>query len=255
MKNIAKGSEPPKLATFRQISPQGTWINCRNNKNRLIEIQTKLLEDQGGLCAYCEIDLKAGSNGKEADFRVEHFHPKSVTSTGHNWHLDWGNLLACCHGGSRPDIVDAAHRSSSPDHSCDVPKENKNLSNVILNPLQLPAFPSIFSYTRYTGSISIHSEHCTTAGVSPDMAKNTIDELRLDADRLKRLRNPVLNKVNDELSAMLSRGIDIEQAKETLAKAYFRRNSNGHWPKFFSALRHYLGDAAERQLSIINYVG
>ena len=255
MKNIVKGSEPDKLMTYRENSPQGTWDNCKNNRNRRKEIQQKLLADQGGLCAYCEVDLKAGSVAEVADFRVEHFHPKSDTATSHNWHLDWSNLLACCHGGSRSDIVDAANRFSSPDHSCDVPKDNKNWSDIILNPLQLPAFPSLFSYTRDTGSININSEHCATASVDPVIAQNTIDKLSLDAERLKRLRKPVLNKVNDELRAMVNQGIDLTVARKTLAKAYLCQNNNGHWPAFFSALRDYLGDAAEKQLSAINYTG
>lgn len=255
MKNIVKGSEPVKLMTYRENSPQGTWDNCKNNKNRRIAIQKKLLEDQGGLCAYCEIDLKVAVDGDEADFRVEHFHPKSDTDTSHNWHLDWGNLFACCHGGSRSGIVDTENRFSSPDHSCDVPKGNENWSDIILNPLQLHAFPSLFSYTRLTGSIGIHSEHCAVSGVDPVIAQNTIDKLRLDAERLKRLRKPVLNKVNDELRAMVNQGIDLTIARENLAKAYLCKNNNGHWPAFFSALRDYLGDAAEKQLSAINYTG
>lgn len=255
MKNIVKGSEPDKLMTYRENSPQGTWKKCKNDKNRRIAIQKKLLEDQGGLCAYCEIDLKVAVDGDEADFRVEHFHPKSDTDTSHNWHLDWGNLLACCHGGSRSDIVDAENRFSSPEHSCDVPKGNENWSDIILNPVQLPAFPNLFSYTRHTGSISIHPEHCEAIGINPIIAQNTIDKLRLDAERLKRLRKPVLNKVNDQLGAMVSQGIDLTIAQETLAKAYLCKNNDGHWPAFFSALRDYLGDAAENQLSAINYTG
>jgi len=255
MKNIIKGSEPGKLISYRENNPQGTWDNCKKNKNRRKEIQQRLLDDQGGLCAYCEIDLKAGFDTEAADFRVEHFHPKSDTSSSHNWHLDWRNLLACCHGGSMPDIVDALNRFSSPDHSCDVPKDNENWDNIILNPLQITSFPPLFSFSRHTGSIHVHYEHCSAANISHIIAQKTIDKLRLDADRLKRLRKSILNKINDELRGMVSRGIDLQIAKETLAEAYLYKNNDGHWPAFFSTIRDYLGDAAEKQLNVIHYAG
>lgn len=253
MKNIVKGSEPDTLISYRENNPQGSWENCKRNKNRREKIQKRLLEDQGGLCAYCEVDLKTGV--ENSDFRVEHFHPKSDSSTQHNWHLDWGNLLACCHGGSQRDVVDAERRFSSPDHSCDVPKDNDNLTGLILNPLELSAYPCIFKYTRDTGEIKVHIEQCDIAGVNKAIAQQTIDKLRLDSERLKRLRKPVLNKVNDELRNLIAQGLTLNAAQERLAQAYFYKNSDGHWPAFFSAIRHYLGSAAEERLRLINYSG
>ena len=250
MKNIVKGAEPDQLKSYRESNPQGNWGNCKANKNRREEIQKRLLENQSGLCAYCEIDLRIGI--ENSDFRVEHFHPKSDSSTPHNWHLDWDNLLACCHGGSQRD---AGNRFSSPDHSCDVPKENNNLTGLILNPLALPAYPYVFQYVRYTGEIKVHVKQCAIAGVDISCAQQTIDELRLDSERLRRLRRPVLNKVNEELRALVSQGLTLSAAQERLAQAYFCKNEKGYWPAFFSAIRHYLGDAAENQLAVINYVG
>jgi len=256
MKNIVKGAEPDKLITYRENSPQGTWDNCKNNKNRRKEIQQQLLNDQGGVCAYCEIDLKAGQVVEKADFRVEHFHPKSDGTTAHNWHLDWGNLLACCNGGSQRDVVDAENRFSSPDHSCDIPKNNEDWTGEIINPLELPVSPCIFQYVRHTGEVNIHAKHCAEAGIDVTLAQKTIDKLRLDSERLKRLRKPVLNKVNDELRGMVAQGLTLEAAQEKLAQAYFCKNTHqGRWPPFFSAIRNYLGGAAENQLVAINYIG
>ncbi|MGO3408549.1 hypothetical protein [Marinomonas sp.] len=65
-----------------------------------------------------------------------------------NWHLDWQNLLGCCHGGSQRNVVDASQRFTSPESSCDVPKGEKNLDDVILNPLHIPAFPKFFTSIR-----------------------------------------------------------------------------------------------------------
>jgi uncharacterized protein (TIGR02646 family) len=151
MKNIVKGKEPSVLQQYATRNPGHSWSQFRKDRARCLSVQQQLLSDQGGLCAYCEIDLKGASGNAQADLRVEHFHPKSDTLAAHNWHLDWQNLLAVCHGGSRQDIVDAAERYTSPDHSCDVPKADHDWDVQILNPLLLPAFPSLFRYDRSTG--------------------------------------------------------------------------------------------------------
>lgn len=104
MKKVKKGLGPNSLHAYVELSPDGSWTNCRKNVSRKKDIQDALKYDQGGICAYCEIDLKeldvSSSNNVVPDFRVEHFHPKSDNSTAHNWNLDWNNLLACCNGGS-----------------------------------------------------------------------------------------------------------------------------------------------------------
>jgi uncharacterized protein (TIGR02646 family) len=254
MKKVQKGIEPDKLEKYRLARPTNTWDQCARNKNRRDQIQQQLRLDQGGLCAYCEIDLKPKNALEAADFRVEHFHPKSDTSTPHNWHLDWQNLLACCHGGSRSDIVDAGNRFSSP-HSCDVPKGENNWDNVIFNPLYLPPSPSLFRFNRADGAISVNTANCNQAGLGVDRAQATIDNLNLDAVRLRNLRKPVLDRLNLQLRAMIVSGEDINQARTRLAQALLKKDNDGNWPAFFSAIRDYLGEAAERQLIAINYNG
>lgn len=255
MKRIIKTEEPALLISYRTNNPNGRWQGCKNNQNRREQIQQYLLNDQGGLCAYCEVDLKMANAQGVADFRVEHFHPKSDISTDHNWHLDWQNLLACCHGGSRPDVVDEAERASSPDHSCDVPKADHDWDELILNPLQLAASPCLFRYSRATGAVSVDDDNCETAGVDSTKAQNNIDYLRLDANRLKRLRKAELDRVNEQLRQLVQNGITLEAARDKLARALIKKDVNGHWPRFFSALRHYLGAAAEQQLVTIGYLG
>jgi uncharacterized protein (TIGR02646 family) len=255
MKKVYKGTEPDKLVSYRQNTPDATWDQCsKNNKNRRDQIQDKLRADQGGLCAYCEIDLKPKNATEAADFRVEHFHPKSDTSTLHNWHLDWQNLLACCHGGSRPDIVDAINRFASP-YSCDVPKGENNWDDHIFNPLYLPASPSLFRFNRFDGSISVDEGSCNQAGMDVTKAQSTIDSLNLDSIRLKNLRKSVLNQLNLQLQRMIDKGYSVDDARTRLAQAVLKKDHNQHWPAFFSAIRDYLGKAAEQQLVAIDYNG
>lgn len=255
MKAIIKGIEPQRLSTYRTNCSSRTWEQFTSNKERKKETQRQLVADQGGICAYCEVNLKPAPVNRVPDLRVEHFHPKSDKTGAHNWGLDWQNLLACCHGGSQKDVVDASERFSSPDHSCDVPKGKKVLDNVILNPLYLPAFPCLFKIERSNGQISVDSAHCTSAGVNVVKAQATIDELRLDAERLRVMRKGELNRINEQLRELIANGKTIPQAREHLAKALLRKDSNNHWPKFFTSIRSYLGSAAETQLQSINYVG
>ncbi len=163
MKNIVKGPEPEPLSKYRADNPHGTWDKkgqprFRKSKTRYQAVTSKLKMDQGNLCAYCEISLLEDADPVREDRRVEHFHPKSDTSNDHNWALDWNNLLATCHGGDSPQVADT-NRYTHPDVSCDIPKQDKNLDEIILNPLSLPAFPLLFGFES-NGSISVDSIAC-----------------------------------------------------------------------------------------------
>ncbi len=255
MKKIFKGTEPSLLSTYRSTYPNNKWVQFRNNNKRRIQTQVQLKNDQNGICAYCEIDLREKDATGESDFRVEHFHPKDDSSTSHNWNLDWNNLLGCCHGGSQRNVTDAIIRFSSHDNSCDIPKKNKNLDGVILNPLQLPAFPALFSCNRSSGLLIVNVANCQQAGVAETKAQQTICELKLDAPRLNRFRATVLNALYSQLQLKLSTGSTLEQACSQLAQAHLCKNSQQHWPAFFTSIRSYLGKEAEQHLQSIGYNG
>ncbi|WP_287605186.1 retron Ec78 anti-phage system effector HNH endonuclease PtuB [Thiothrix sp.] len=258
MKNITKGAQPDKLLNYQQQNPNNDWDQFRRKKPSYQQVKQQLLTDQGGLCAYCEIDLKQATHTTDKDdFRVEHFHPKSDHTTEHNWNLDWNNLLGCCHGGSRADVAEANLRFTSPDHSCDIPKGNHDWDNHILNPLHLPAFPAVFSFSRSDGAMSVQEMNCLSAGIDENKAQQTIDLLHLDiaAGRLRRLRKATLDAINASLQNELKKGVSVQEARIKLAQRLLRRNADDHWPRFFSAIRSYLGEAAEEQLKAINYQG
>ncbi|MFK4751622.1 retron system putative HNH endonuclease [Oceanobacter antarcticus] len=257
MKKVLKGIEPPLLARYRHKNPTGSWDMFKNSRARRQQLKQQIIADQSGLCVYCEIDLKEQDSHGNADYRVEHYHPKSDMTAGHNWALDWQNLLGCCHGGSRPDVTDAAHRYTSPDCSCDIPKGSQNLDSVILNPHQMPAFPPIFAFDRTTGEPSVDKVNCSIAGIDPIKAQATIRELRLDAKRLNSLRQTVLNKLNADVRNLLQRNseLSVGEALDRLAATYLQKNSKHHWPPFFSAIRSYLGSSAEKHLRSMDYNG
>lgn len=254
MKKTPKSAIPPRLNTYLTATPNNTWEQFTEKKGRRIAVQTVLKGDQGGLCAYCEINMKARDSTGDADFRVEHFHPKSDASTPHNWHLDWQNLLAVCHGGSSKDVVEATTRFTTL-HSCDVPKENHVWDNVILNPLHIPANPCLFKFDRSTGAMGVNEQRCAQVNIDLIKAQATIDNLQLDSSRLRNLRKPVMDVLNAKLISLVNSGVSLVKAREALAITLLKKDAQHHWPPFFSAIRHYLGDAAEQQLQAIGYDG
>jgi uncharacterized protein (TIGR02646 family) len=255
VKYIPKGLEPEKLANYKTLKPYNTWPQFARVEHRRLPVQDQLKEDQGWLCAYCEIDLIDKTMDGDADFRVEHFHPKSDTTSGHNWHLDWQNLLGCCHGGSQSTVADSATRFTSPDTSCDVPKGDKNLDGIILNPRHIPASPALFSCSRSTGELSVLAHNCQAAGVSVEQAEETIQELNLNAPRLNRLRKQVLNELNKQLRTVVEQGEDVGLARKKLARVHLSKNQAGRWQAFFTAIRSYLGSDAELHLEESGYQG
>ena len=255
MKKILKGEEPPQLASYRIGKPKFSWQKCKKNSVRRNEIQDYLRRDQGGLCAYCEIDLlKREVDVEESDFQVEHFHPKSDNSSEHNWGLDWDNMLACCLGGKSKKVVDATDRHTNPNLRCGAIKDDFDWDNVILNPLNLSHKPLLFSFERTTGKMRVNQSNCNQAGVDIAKAQATIDNLNLECELLNRLRKDRLTYANKTLQGLMLGGMEIIDARNKLALAMIKKDENECWPKFFSALRCYLGDAAEERLVAEGYV-
>jgi uncharacterized protein (TIGR02646 family) len=259
MKTINKGEEPNRFGAFRVVHPDALWERDKDSigeafrccSARYQETQQQLRTDQGNLCAYCEQDLLSGTNGALDDCRIEHFHPKSKREPGEpNWGLEWSNLLAVCCGGNQSRVVNPEERfdTEPENYSCDVPKGNKILDEIILNPLHLPNL-NIWKFRRSTGSISVNEDLCTSLGLDVAMANRTIEEFNLNSPRLMRFRKTIIDNLNNRIKESLNRGKTIEQAISSIAISLFRKNRAGDWPSFFSAARFYLGQQAELVLS------
>ncbi|ELI8400977.1 TPA: retron system putative HNH endonuclease [Yersinia enterocolitica] len=259
MKKINKEGEPNRLGVFRAAHPNALWERDKDSigetfrccRARYQETLQQLRTDQGNICAYCEQDLMSGTNGALDDCRIEHFHPKSKQAQGEpNWSLEWSNLLAVCCGGNQSNVVNSEQRfdSNPKNYSCDVPKGNKILDTIILNPLKLPNL-NIWKFHRSTGELSVNEDLCLSLGLDVDMAHQTIKELNLNSPRLIRLRKTVLNNLNYLITERLKHGQTIEQAISFITISVFRKNRAGDWPSFFSAARFYLGQQAELVLA------
>lgn len=77
MKKLIHSEEPNELINYRNDKPDYEWEQMRNDgegSGRTIYtvIRDTLIKSQGGICGFCEIDIKEANHS-----RVEHFHPKS----------------------------------------------------------------------------------------------------------------------------------------------------------------------------------
>lgn len=261
MKKCLKGTPPNSLKEYCFSNPHASWDNFKNEcQEGYIEVQNKLQQDQGNLCCYCEINTKQGGGEAINDFRVEHFHPKSIANQSeNNWALDWHNMLGCCHVGSEKYVIDnnARYIAEHSERHSDVLKGDSILDGDILNPLDIPAFPVLFKANRRDGHLSVHEQNCRKAGVDEVKAKNCLDpkKLNLNSVKLMRDRKVVLDAVNEQFAAQISKNISEEGALENLAKALLQKDDQQHWPAFFTTIRYYLGESSENYLKSINYDG
>lgn len=271
MKKVNKNPQIPELLKeYVRQYPFNEWESFQAQKDEYKELKKQLRKDQRNLCCYCENDLYVHpkSCGLE-DFRVEHFYPKSPHSPPPNYGLAWNNMLGCCTGGASryvadPNIAseDAPKRFTAPDLSCDAPKSNKNLTGIILDPQRdIPAFPPLFCYDTVTGKMAVDSKQCPTH--LRQKAQKSIEELCLSPIPTKKNANPRLIKFRKALFIELERemmvlqenGLNFEDALEMLAAISFSDDCTKPWPAFFSAIRFFLGEAAERRLKKIHYNG
>ncbi|WP_163370119.1 retron Ec78 anti-phage system effector HNH endonuclease PtuB [Endozoicomonas acroporae] len=258
MKKISKSAEPDALTEFRQQHPDAQWREFRDN-GPYANIKQTIFEDQGHLCAFCEVELPADRPSHQ---RVEHFHPKSDQSNpAHNWALDWNNMIGVCMGGSKQNSY------PTPDNlSCDAHKDylinTRKLSEAcegyVLNPLRIINTPCLFKFDKRTCELSPDPEACARlADVDNQyeslvqLVEETIRILNLNCARLVDDRKKVFYHYERLLKQARSKGLNPRQYKAKLAEQWFR----SRWPSFFTTRRILLGQAAEEWLAGQEYQG
>ena len=151
--------------------------------------------------------------------------------------------------GSQKDVPDAKWRFSTAkrDRSCDVPKGGKEITDRILNPLKLPGDKRLFRYTEHNGKMFVDEETCPKE--LQWKAKNTIKELNLNAPRLIRMRKAVIDKLTDEVMQAFAEGQDLDEALSWLAESFLLPDHQNRSVPFFTVIRWYLGEAAEKLIA------
>ncbi len=272
MKRVGKGSEPATLTAYRRAVPTSDWEQMRNDgpfngRQAYQDCRQDTIADQKGLCAFCEMDIRSNN---PMYCRVEHFHAKSDRSTGHNWALDWNNMLAVCNGGDNPHagapgffrlpMIDNLSCDAHKNHMVQTGNLPKACEGLILNPLHLPALPSLFCLDKSTGELKPDHDVCATVKLDPpgvqkkstsDRVQHTIDMLNLNCDRLTENRLRIIRDVEKNKKRQRVRGYNAQQGLDNLARKYFRQA----WPGYFSTILLCLGEAGQRYLRGKNYSG
>ena len=258
MKKINKSLQSNPLTQFATINPTGTWDDFRNHNasQDYKQLKQQMLNEQGGLCAYCE---KKISHLDTTQQRIEHFQNKSDVTTSHNWALDWNNVLLVCIGGANPENK----QKYAPHHlSCDSHKEQvKGLPMACegwyINPTQIQTIAQLFAFDKATGKLLVNCIACQQLVGLPNqygvdwcmLAEKTIEILNLNCQRLCDDRLEVLKSYNQRIKMIREKS--IQNGLQQFAQDKFSQR----FPEFFTTWRSLLGIHAENYLNSISYNG
>ena len=177
--------EPHVLTDFRSKHPNGTWDQFKRKRGRKSRaVFDSLRQSQGGICAYCEIDIERGDTGQ-----VEHFVPKSQGGA----HLEIRNLLAVCDGGANPALPERYEAPPEDTIHCGMLKDSVDPEGRIIDPRTLPEWTIWRVGIR--GQMRPDRERCAAAEVSVELAESTLDGLGLNRRVLVRLRGAIREKL------------------------------------------------------------
>lgn len=270
MKRIRKGPEPDLLRVFRSIFAEGSWDDFRawssdDHPRAYLETRRLTILEQGGLCAYCEIDI---SDNDPLKCRVEHFHEKSDRSTAHNWALDWRNMLAVCNGGSHAHVT-SPEFSMPPlkeNLSCDAHKsrmiEKGRLQQAcegwILNPLELVAIPSLFRLNKTNGHLMPDEDVCARITLPLNRhadttlaVLHTIDMFNLNCARLATNRLKLFWELERRKKEQRSLGYLPHDAMRNILRRFWHRQ----WPGYFTVVRLALLPYSDEYLQLLDFAG
>ncbi len=252
MKKIRQpASTPDAFRRFLEEAPadERTWDGLRNHWPKAYnDMLSALMEAQGGLCAYCEIGIK-GTH----DYQIEHFHPKSDTSDGHDWTFDTRNLFAACQGGTRRHQGPPRHeRPTRQNLSCGEAKGDQVLDEAIIKPTEDPASPPIFECDSW-GKLHVIEQNCLSTEQA-QRARQTITELNLNCPRLCNARRAVYDEMREGFQENLknvSEGLPVSEAEDLALDVQIDQlwpdARTGRLPAFFTAARSALGPQPARE--------
>lgn len=250
MRKINKSNPPNALTLYYSQFQKNTWENFYhyNSGSDYKVIKNLILTDQAYLCAYCEVSLNSIGDHRR---RVEHFHPKRDRSGVVNWGLAWSNLLGVCLGGTYSSGDGVAQFPLPANLSCDSAKDRNhkvgNPEGIILNPLEMMKFPSLFQLDKLNCFLEPCTEGCERYAPKNNifdstikLVENTINVLNLNCSRLSEARKGVLKYYNQKAAAAAK--VRDKYYKAKLADEWFGRGVTS----LFTTKRLLLGEEAEK---------
>lgn len=241
MKSLRRLDEPtPGLADYRAVEREHpSWDGFRSHRAGCAyrELRQVLVENQRGLCGYCETSLS------DADTQVEHVVPRSAGASGREGELAAGNLIACCSGqGKSQQEQTADGPPARSGHTCGQAKGNR-IDPDFLDPRDLPATPPLFKVDA-EGRITPNERGCAKAGVPAARVTATIEMLQLNEERFRQDRRDRWFALLSVWSGYGKDAIRLQRA----ARRVLLPDAAGRLREFFTTARAYFGDPAETVL-------
>ena len=179
---IKKGSEPSELTKLREenagLSPKEAYEQLRNPLKK--KVRQQLVDEQGGLCAYCMCRIPRLDAPAWPGIVIEHIVPRNpADGRDIGQGLDYNNLLAVCHGNRGPSGT-----REFADLTCDAHRKNTEFRKV--NPCCPETLQSIFYHLD--GRIDASD---------PDVRFDLVDTLNLNS-----LNAPILNERKAALDSL-----------------------------------------------------
>lgn len=186
MKHICKGAEPADFTQWKAVNPLATYkdLSDRNCPDAVVAkaaLKQSLIDEQGGLCCYCECRIQPNNS------HIEHFKPKGNPLYA-ALQLDYSNLLASC--GIRPLLGSDEHCGH---------KKGCDYTTDLVSPLEVDC-SSHFTY-QLDGTI----------GYTDNRGDTSIRMLHLNSTLLNRQRKSLIDfflalddeELQEEISAHL----------------------------------------------------
>lgn len=237
MKTIRELNDPvPGLSDYLSSAGDALdWDEFRSHDSgrSYSQFREALAENQHGLCAYCEIRI-----GERK--QVEHVIPRSDPQQGKAKALDVANMVACCMGGTMPEVgsndtsdEDRYRKPVAQNMSCGQAKGYRNDEGFV-DPRTLPAAPSL-ARVQENGRLEADEPACNSAGFRSDHMTRTIEILNLNAERLRLAREKRWSDLT-ELSEDI--GEDPDEVREWV-RSVLTPDENGRLLPFFTTSRCY----------------
>lgn len=164
MIHIKKKEEPKLLEDLRVDA------NAHGSRYYITEVRKHLIEEQNGLCAYCECRIEKDNS------HTDHLKPKSIYP---NLEFNYNNLVASCEG-FFPENKDRMNKT------CGHRKDSKFDEDLFLDPTTIINIANYFIYNKDTGEIFPNPNKCDNEQMQ---ATYMIDLLNLNSSPPSKYNN------------------------------------------------------------------
>ena len=228
-----------------EFRSHGSGASYRDSGASYRELRAALADNQRGLCAYCEMTIRGRRH------QIEHVIPRNALERGHAKALDIANMLACCMGGTAPNIGLEEDGEAEEDRYREPVRDNMSCGQAkgdreeegFIDPRTLPVTPSLAKVME-NGRIEVDEEACRIACFAPEHVALTIEVLNLNAERIRFAREKRWNDLVE-----VSEGIDDPEKMDVWVRSVLMPDEDGRLAPFFTTTRCYFHPLGERILA------